>query len=79
MYAQLGIEPSALAVAEHFRSYLSEFVIDHEDETLSQKIHELGIQVSVLDTIMHSEADRERLAAEVVVIAGQMLDGEMEG
>ncbi len=75
MYAQLGIEPSALAVAEHFRSYLSEFVIDREDEQLSQKIQELGIQVAVLDTIMRSEDDRERLAGEVIAIARQMLQG----
>ena len=38
MYAELGIEPSALAVAEHYRDLLSGFVLDNTDRHLSDKI-----------------------------------------
>jgi len=38
MYAELGIEPSALAVAEHYRDLLSGFVLDNVDAHLSDKI-----------------------------------------
>ena len=37
MYAELGIEPSALAVAEHYRNLLAGFVLDSKDEQLSDK------------------------------------------
>ncbi len=70
MYSELGITPSALAVAEHFQSYLSHFVIDEEDAALSETIEELGMQVSVLDTVMRTVDDRERLAGEVLYMAG---------
>lgn len=77
MYSELGISPSALAVAEHFRPYLSHFVIDEKDAALSDDIHGLGMQVSVLDTVMRTEADRERLAGEVLQLAGTLLQGAL--
>jgi LPPG:FO 2-phospho-L-lactate transferase len=76
MYQQLGIEPSAVAVAEHFRSYLTAFVIDQQDEDLGYQIRELGLEVAVLDTIMRSVSDRERLAGEIIAYANELLQLE---
>ena len=73
MYSELGIRPSALAVAEHFRPYLSTFVIDEVDAGLREDIHGLGMQVSVLETVMRTVADRERLAGDLLQIAGALL------
>ena len=38
MYAELGIQPSALAVAEHYRGLLSGFVLDNVDAELANLI-----------------------------------------
>ena len=38
MFAELGIEPSALAVAKHYGELLSGFVLDNTDAHLSDKI-----------------------------------------
>ena len=38
MYAELGIEPSALAVAEHYRNLLTGFVLDSQDRAVVRQI-----------------------------------------
>jgi LPPG:FO 2-phospho-L-lactate transferase len=69
MYSELGIEPSALAVAKHYQSLLSGFVLDNTDKHLSDKI---GIRTLVTDTIMNSHADRARLAMDVLHFIGSL-------
>ncbi|MBK9604343.1 MAG: 2-phospho-L-lactate transferase [Anaerolineales bacterium] len=69
MYAELGIEPSALAVAEHYRDILSGFVLDNVDAHLSDKIR---TRTLVTDTLMNSLTDRARLAMDVLNFIGSL-------
>jgi len=63
MYAELGIEPSALAVEKHYRGLLSGFVMDTADAELSKQT---SVKTLVTDTLMNSSADRKRLAQEAL-------------
>lgn len=69
MYAELGIEPSALAVTEHYRGLLSGFVLDDVDAHLSDKIE---TQTLVTNTLMNSYTDRARLATDVLHFIGSL-------
>ncbi|MEJ5241490.1 MAG: 2-phospho-L-lactate transferase [Anaerolineales bacterium] len=66
MFAELGISPSALAVAEYYRSLLTHFVIDQVDAPLQEAIAAMGIRVLVTQTLMRTETDRRRLAEDVL-------------
>ncbi len=44
MYRELGIEPSALAVANHYCDLVNGFVLDTIDEQLQGEITELSMQ-----------------------------------
>ncbi len=69
MYAELGIEPSALAVAEHYRNLLTGFVLDSKDGQLSDKFKG---KILVTDTLMNSNTDRARLAVDVLHFIGSL-------
>jgi len=69
MYAEMGIEPSALAVAEHYRDILQGFVLDHVDQAHREAIK---IPTLVTNTLMYSEADRFRLAQDVLDFMGKL-------
>ncbi|NOY98165.1 MAG: 2-phospho-L-lactate transferase [Chloroflexi bacterium] len=66
MYTELGIQPSALAVAEHYQNLLTGFVLDQIDADLEESIQNLNLQTMVTDTIMKTLADRRRLAEDVL-------------
>ena len=66
MYSELGIEPSALAVAEHYRNILAGFVLDSVDSEIENNIKQLGIRTLVTDTLMNNLTDRTRLAQDVL-------------
>ena len=66
MYTELGVQPSALAVARHYGDLLSGFVMDDRDAEQTDEIRDLGFQVCVTDTLMKTTQDRERLAKEVI-------------
>jgi len=66
MYSELGIEPSALAVAEHYRNILAGFVLDSVDLEMESNIKQLGIRTLVTDTLMNNLTDRTRLAQDVL-------------
>jgi LPPG:FO 2-phospho-L-lactate transferase len=66
MYADLGMTPSAAAVAKHYEGLLTAFVLDEVDRNLAQK---LDVQTYVSDTIMETAAHRRRLAEEILVHA----------
>jgi LPPG:FO 2-phospho-L-lactate transferase len=72
MYRELGIEPSALAVARHYMSFLTGIVIDRVDEAQSAAIQALGIDTLVTNTLMTSRLDRLRLAVEVISFASTL-------
>ncbi len=66
MYRELGITPSALAVARHYRGLLTGFVFDNTDAHLQAEIQHLGIQILVTNTLMRNVSDRRRLAQDVL-------------
>jgi LPPG:FO 2-phospho-L-lactate transferase len=72
MYAELGIEPSALAVAEHYRHLLNGYVLDHVDAQLEEQVNRLHIKTLVTDTLMNHLTDRARLANDVLHFIGSL-------
>lgn len=78
MFLEMGIEPSAANVAEHYGSItggglLSGFVIDDLDSDERAAIVELGISTNITNTIMKTANDRINLAAEVIRIGKVLL------
>ncbi len=73
MYRELGIEPSALAVANHYRDLVTGFVIDTVDKSLQGEITGLNMQVLVTNTLMKSHDDRSRLAQDLLGFIGNNL------
>jgi LPPG:FO 2-phospho-L-lactate transferase len=69
MFSELGIEPSALAVAEHYKGLLSGFVLDTIDAELSNQIF---VRTSVTNTVMNHLTDRTRLATDVLHFIGSL-------
>lgn len=66
MFHELGIEPSARAVAEMYRGLAGTIVIDKVDVGQKPAIQDQGMKVRVTDTVMTSVTERERLAREVL-------------
>jgi LPPG:FO 2-phospho-L-lactate transferase len=69
MYAELGIQPSALAVSEHYRGLLSGFVIDQIDAELANSV---GIPTLTTDTLMNLLTKRAQLAGDVLHFIGRL-------
>lgn len=70
MYRELGIEPSALAVANHYRDFATGFVLDNIDEQLEEDISRLNIRTLVTNTLMNSLDNRSQLAKDVLNFIG---------
>jgi LPPG:FO 2-phospho-L-lactate transferase len=70
MYRELGIEPSALAVAKHYQELATGFVFDEVDHQLEGEIMGLEIKTLVTNTLMKSHEDRSRLAQEILGFVG---------
>lgn len=66
MYRELGIEPSAFAVANQYRDFLTGFVFDTIDGAELEKIERCRIIPLVTDVIMKDQNDRIRLAKEIL-------------
>lgn len=73
MYSELGIEPSALAVANHYRGLLKGFVMDTVDAGLIESVKSLETEVCVTNTLMRSHDDRKQLAMQVLDFVGEAL------
>ncbi len=73
MFAELGIEPSALAVARHYGALLRGFVMDSVDAQLVEEVRGLNMRVCVTNTFMKSLDDRMQLAGEVVRFIGETI------
>jgi LPPG:FO 2-phospho-L-lactate transferase len=69
MFADLGILPSAEAVARHFEGVVNGIVIDDADRALAPRISRRGMAVRVTGSVMRSADDRRRLAEEVIRFA----------
>lgn len=70
MYAELGIQPSALAAASHYRNILTGFVLDHADAVMENEIKALRIEVLITNTLMSRLTDRVQLANDVLHFIG---------
>ena len=70
MFRELGIEPSALAVARHYCDLASEFVLDTVDQKLESEIRNLNMRTLVTNTLMKSHDDRKLLARDVLEFIG---------
>jgi LPPG:FO 2-phospho-L-lactate transferase len=82
MYQELGINPSASAVAMQYGSstqggILTGFILDNLDATQSMEIEKSGMQVLVTDTVMLASADRLRLAREILLFGKSLLDAKI--
>ncbi len=77
MYRELGIQPSALAVAQHFYGLLTGYVFDSLDADQEEEIAGLGMQTRVTDTLMKDRHDRRRLAEEVLQFCGTMISDKI--
>ena len=66
MYRELGIHPSALAVARHYEGLASHFVLDRVDSPLVASIRKLGMAPVITQTMMKSSTGRRRLAQVVL-------------
>ncbi|MCS6995309.1 MAG: 2-phospho-L-lactate transferase [Anaerolineales bacterium] len=74
MFRELGIEPSALAVARHYgRTLLTGFVLDESDSDLAADVQALGIHPAVTQTLMKTSDDRRQLAQDVLHLIEQFV------
>lgn len=73
MMRELGIEPSPVAVARHYRDLLAGFVLDVQDADLEHQVAGLGLQTLVTDTVMRTLDDRVRLARQVLDFAQRLI------
>ncbi|HRQ14889.1 MAG TPA: 2-phospho-L-lactate transferase CofD family protein, partial [Promineifilum sp.] len=70
MMAERGMDVSAAAVADYYGHLIDGFVYDTRDEGMAT---EDGLALLCTDTMMHTAADRERLAREVLEFAEEWL------
>jgi LPPG:FO 2-phospho-L-lactate transferase len=63
MFKELGIPPSAVAVARHYGDLLNVFILDKVDSRL---LKEFSIPAYATNTIMKTRADRHQLAEDVL-------------
>lgn len=61
--AELGLKPSAQAVAHHYRDLLGGFILDQTDAAEAAAIIDTGIAVAATQTVMRTLDDRQKLAA----------------
>jgi LPPG:FO 2-phospho-L-lactate transferase len=72
MLATLGHEVSAVGVAALYASFADAIVIDESDRNLAPRIRELGLTPLVTRTVMGGDADRRRLAEEIIVFGREL-------
>jgi LPPG:FO 2-phospho-L-lactate transferase len=73
MYRELGIEPSAFAVANHYRDLVTGFVLDTVDAQLTESVRGLNMRVLVTNTLMKGHEDRRQLASDVLNFIGDTI------
>ena len=72
MYRELGIQPSAYAVANHYRGLVTGFVLDTVDAQLAESVKGLKMRTHVTNTLMKSHVNRQQLADEVLNFMGEL-------
>jgi LPPG:FO 2-phospho-L-lactate transferase len=66
MFSELGIEPSAFAVARYYGNLLTGFVLDEVDRDQAAMVQSMGIRSMVASTLIKFSDDRLRLALQVL-------------
>jgi LPPG:FO 2-phospho-L-lactate transferase len=69
MFAEMGISPSALAVARQYKSLIQGFILDKIDEEQIQPIRQCGIIPIAMNTLMSDNPARVKLARETLAFA----------
>lgn len=69
MCRELGWEPSATTVAEHYRELLTGFVLDVQDINQKEDVAALGMHAEALQTVMKTSDDRVQLAEQLLKFA----------
>ena len=69
MMTTLGLEVTAVGVAELYRGLIDVMVIDEQDSALASRVEALGMRCLVTDTMMTSDARKAELAADVIAAA----------
>ncbi len=75
MYQEMGIAPSALAIAEHYGPLLDGLMIDSQDRNMAQEIRQKMDQAPLVfldDILMSTRAERIRVAKKVTEIGNQL-------
>lgn len=70
MFDELGISPSAMAVAEQYRGLVNGFVLDKIDSRLAADVQRLNMRTLATNTLMKTADERKRLAEDVLNFAG---------
>ncbi len=66
MMAELGMPPTALAIAQHYQAVIDGLVIDHQDQGVIPDIKRINMNVCAAQTVMKNDADKQRLAGQVL-------------
>lgn len=72
MMQELGLPLSSRTVANYYSDLIDGFIYDKQD---AGTCDDLEIKTRCLDTMMHNEADRVRLAQEILQVASKMISG----
>lgn len=74
MLMELGEEVSCVGVARRLAGICDVLVVDRQDAHRAARVAATGIEAVVLDTIMETDSDKERLAREVLRIVQQRIE-----
>jgi LPPG:FO 2-phospho-L-lactate transferase len=72
MMRELGLAPSAAAIAKHYGGLVDAWVIDSKDANCASEIEALGMKTAVTDTLMTSRARSTELAGVVLDLAARL-------
>jgi LPPG:FO 2-phospho-L-lactate transferase len=73
MFKEMGIEPSAKAVAQYYGQKITAMVIDEQDSEQKAVLEQCGIITFVKNIIMTDRKQRKRVAREIVKVGTILL------
>ncbi|MEM2906843.1 MAG: 2-phospho-L-lactate transferase CofD family protein, partial [Candidatus Odinarchaeota archaeon] len=68
--AGMGLEVSAVGVAEYYKGLADIFILDERDSRLSSRIEELGYRVYATNTVMNTFSDKVKLSEFILGVCG---------
>jgi LPPG:FO 2-phospho-L-lactate transferase len=69
---ELGFEVSAVSIARHYHGLIDGFVLDSTDRDMAEQVENLGLGVTICDTIMRTLENKARLARAIVDFAASL-------